>query len=152
MTQTASALVVDASVAVKWHLRDEEHTEAADLLLTRFSEGSLTLVAPDYVQYEVPSAIVVATLGTAPRISQEDGRDAITEFLSLGLTTLASTELILASYLLVHQLGVAFYDGLYLALAQRLGIQLITADRRLYQKVNYLPDVVWLGDYPPQSD
>ncbi len=47
---------------------------------------------------------------------------------------------------LAHQHGCAFCDALYLALAQRLGIPFITADRRLHQRIGHLPDVVWLAD------
>lgn len=34
-------------------------------------------------------------------------------------------------------------------MAKRLGIPLITADRRLYQRIGHFPDVLWLGDYAP---
>jgi predicted nucleic acid-binding protein len=140
-------MVVDASVAVKWHLSDEEDAEAAVELLTRFGEGDIELVAPDQIRYEVPNAIAVATIGQAPRLSQEQGREAIGEFVGLGLPTIADNELVTAAYPLVHQYGIAFYDALYLALALRLSIPLITADRRLYNRLRQLPGVIWIGDY-----
>jgi predicted nucleic acid-binding protein len=141
------AMVVDASVAVKWHLSDEEDAEAAALLLTRFSEQAVDLVAPDQIRYEVPNAIAVATIGQNPRLTPEQGREALEEFLGLGLPTVADNELISEAYPLVHQYGIAFYDALYLALAERLAIPLITADRRLYNRVRQLPSVIWIGDY-----
>ena len=61
-----SALVVDASVAVKWHLGDEEHADQAVQLLQRFAQGDVELLAPTQIRYEVPSAITAATLGTTP--------------------------------------------------------------------------------------
>ncbi len=149
MIPRSDGLVVDASVAVKWHLKDEEHAAEALQLLMRFTNGAVTLVAPDHIRYEVASAITVATRGRQPRITQQQGKDAIEEFLALGLATVASDDLILAAYLLVHQHGIAFYDGLYLALSQLVGRPFITADGKLYQRIKTLPAVVWIGDYAP---
>ncbi|MCL5265023.1 MAG: type II toxin-antitoxin system VapC family toxin [Chloroflexi bacterium] len=57
------------------------------------------------------------------------------------------SELILAAYNLVHQSGCALYDALYLALAQRLGAEFITADSRLFRMIGDVPNVIWIGDY-----
>jgi len=139
-------MVVDASVAVKWHLTDEEDADAA-ALLAHFAQGMVTLVAPDQIRYEVPNAIAVATLGRSPRLTREQGREAIEEFLALGLPTVADDRLITDAYPLVQRHGCAFYDALYVALAQRLAIAFITADRRLYARILQLPSVTWMGDY-----
>ena len=142
------ALVVDASVATKWHLTDEDHAEQALDVLERFARGELTLVAPEQIRYEVPSAITAATLGTRPRLPIDLARLAIEKFLALGIQTYRRGELILAAYPLVHQHQIAFYDALYLALAQQLALPFVLADRRLYQRIRDLPEVVWIGDYP----
>jgi predicted nucleic acid-binding protein len=148
----SNAVVVDASVATKWHLPDEEHTDKARLLLTRFAQGKAELVAPDYIRYEVPNAITVATQGRKPRITQQQGQEAIEEFLSLHIRTLDSNDLVLSAYSLVHQYGCALYDGLYVALQNRLNLPFLTADRRLYQRIQHLPSIIWLGDYSPAED
>ncbi len=147
----SEALVVDASVATKWHLTDasEEHTDKARLLLTQYAQGKAELVAPDQIRYEVPSAISVATQGRKPRLSQQQGQEAIEEFLSLQITTFDSSELVLSAYPLTHQYGCAFYDALYLSLANRLNIPFITADRRLYRRIQHLPSIIWIEDYSP---
>ncbi len=140
-------VVVDASVAVKWLLPDEDHTDRARLLLRRYGQAEIQLVAPSHLRFEVPSAIVAATLGRAPRLSRDEARDAIEDFLSLPLHTVDTNELILSAFPLVYSNGCAFYDALYLALARSLGAPLITADRRFYQRIQPAPGVVWLGDY-----
>src|SRR5262245_20825821 len=142
------ALVVDASVATKWHLTDEDHAAEALDILERFARGELTLVAPEQIRYEVPSAIAAATLGTGARLPVDLARLAIEKFLALGIETRRGDDLILAAYPLVHQHGIAFYDALYLALAQQLALPLVLADRRLHQRIRDLPEVVWIGDYP----
>jgi predicted nucleic acid-binding protein len=148
MEKAAEALVVDASVAAKWYLRDETDVEQADLLLTRFTTGELVLVAPEQIRYEIPATISVATLAARPRMNKDDGRVAIESFLALGVHTFGSDDLILSAFSLVHQHGVAFYDGLYLALAT---IPFITADNRLYQRIAGLPGVIWISDYQAAS-
>lgn len=141
------ALVVDASVAAKWHLSDEEYGEQATLVLERFAQGQLELLAPDHIRYEVPAAIAIATLGQRPRLTREQGEEAVAEFLALGLKTARDDDLILAAYALLHQYGCALYDALYLALARRTGTRFITADAKLYRLIADNPNVLWIGDY-----
>ena len=143
----ADVLVVDASVAAKWHLPDEDDIAIANRLLGRFVAGELGLVAPDIIRHEVVSAITVATLGRTPRLSVPEGGQAIADFLATGIETRPSVGLFSGAYDLVHQHGCAFYDALYLALAQCLSIPFITADRKLHQRIGHLPDVFWLGTY-----
>lgn len=145
MLGTVDALVVDASVAVKWHLLDEDHGERANELLTRFSRGELVLLAPEHIRYEVPSAITTATRGSRPRLTLEQGRQAIEEFLALGLTTVSDAALVVAAFHVAHRYAIALYDALYVALAHRVGCTLVTADRRLYERVGHLPSVQWIG-------
>lgn len=146
-------LVVDASVAVKWYLPEgEDDLDAARLVLDRFSTGQLGLVAPDLIVYEVASAVTVATIGRQPRLSPALGDLAIARFLALELRTANGTGLLSAAFALVHRHGCALYDASYLALAQRLGIRFITADRKLHRRIGELPEVVWLADYPSRSE
>ena len=145
--RTANAFVVDASVAAKWHLTDEEYAVEAATVLQHFGQGQIELLAPAQIRYEVPAAFTVATLGRNPRLTPPDGRAAIQEFLALGIKTIDDDWLILSAYDLSQQYGCALYDGLYLALSQGLGIPFITADRRLYQRIRHLPHAVWITDY-----
>ena len=76
MVATAELLVVDASVASKWHLPDEAAADIAFLLLDRFADGTVQLIAPQHIRSEVPSAITVATRGRQPRLTPEQGNAA----------------------------------------------------------------------------
>ena len=144
----AGSLVLDASVAAKWYLvAGEDHLADAGAVLAGFSSGRLDLVAPDTIFTEVASAITVATLGRQPRLTTPLARLAIDRFLDLPLRIVASRRFLPVAFDLVHQHGCALYDAVYLALAQQLGIPFITADRKPYQRIGHLPDVVWLGDY-----
>lgn len=146
MTQAAEALVIDACVAVKWHVDGEDHAAQAALLLTRFANGSVTLLAPDHIRLEFTAAVTKAARGRKPRLTQSQGSDAIDEFLSLGLRTFETAPLLQPAYALAHEFGCAFYDALYLALAQQLSLSLVTADGKFYRAARRHPALTWLGE------
>jgi predicted nucleic acid-binding protein len=121
-------LVVDASVAVKWVVR-EERSEAAHQLI-----GRDALVAPALLLAEVGNALwrnVVA--GVLPVAQAKAGIDELRFALDevYPLEPLAARALELAV-----DLGHPVYDCFYVALAEALGAPLITADRRLITKLN----------------
>ncbi len=155
MATTAELLVVDASVATKWYLTDEPDAEIAAGVLNRFGRGEVALIAPQQIRAEVPSAITVATRmiprgQTDPRRTVEQGARAIADFLALSLPTIDDDRLVADAYVAAQQHGCAFYDALYLALAQRLGVRLVLADQRFYTLIRHLSLAVWLADYRPQ--
>jgi predicted nucleic acid-binding protein len=142
--------VVDATVAVKWHLRDEQDTDAADVVLTDFREGRIRLLAPDHIRYEVPNAI--ATALRTGRLTSDQGAAAIELFLAWRLPTVRDDALIKAAYAHAVRFGCALNDGLYLALADAAGCRLIHADRRLRNTLGagFAP-ALWLADYAPHG-
>ena len=148
-------LVVDASVVAKAYLRDEDHSEISDSILLEFAAGSLELLAPQYILYEVPSTILNAV--RQRRLSAERGADAIEEFLSLPLPTvgddLTLPDMIRRAHALARSAGCRLYDALYLVVAQEFDAPLITADGRLYRGMaRKVPQVVWIGDYEPRPE
>jgi len=152
VASSTDALVVDASVAAKWLLEDEEYADIAALLLRHFAAGRTELVAPGHIRYEVASAVAVAARGKPPRINPEKGQRSVERFLALGLRIEDDDALILEAYPLVYQYDCALYDAIYLALAQRLALPLLTADRRLYQRIRHFPNVLWIGNYSPPDE
>ncbi len=149
MTPAPDILVVDASVATKWYLTDETDVDAADRLLQALQSGLVQLVAPNHIRYEVPSSITVASKLKQPRLSETQARQDIATFLSLNIPTADDNALILEAHALSRSSGCAFYDGLYLALSQRFGIPLITADQKLYRLVRHFPGVMWIAAWQP---
>ena len=147
MAQAADELVLDASIGIKWHLADEEHSDLAQNLLRQYRTGDVGLVAPAHIHYEVFNALLVASLLRRPRLTPEDAIAATDEFLRLAIPTVTDDALLRAARALVYRWGCAFYDGLYLALAERLNRRLITADRKLYTLVSTHPLVLWITDY-----
>lgn len=139
---------VDASVAVKWHLRDEVDTNHTNLLLEEFSRGRVHLLAPDHIRYEVPSAIRNASRRS--RLTVDQGRAMIEEFLDWRLTTVGSDDIIVDAYRQAFHYGCSLYDGLYVALAERARCPLNYADARLRNALGDRFEYgLWFTDYVP---
>lgn len=138
--------VVDASVALKWYFRDEELLSQADSLLESFATGAATLTAPSFIRYEIANAFVVAR--RQRRLSSQQLLPRLASFFALDIAQPAEDEEVLLSAIeLTERVPVAFYDALYLALAQQLAFNFVTADRQLHERTkDELPWVVWLGN------
>jgi predicted nucleic acid-binding protein len=147
MAEAADQLVIDASIAVAWHLKDEEHSDLARQLLHELAAGELQFVAPEHIRYEVPNAITVAAQHRS-RLSQAEAQLAVAEFIDLDIPTVTDDALLVAAQSLAFQYGCASYDGLYLALTERLNLRLITADRKFYVLVSTHPLVRWIACSP----
>ncbi len=149
-TSNLPRYVIDASVAVKWHLRDEQDDDVAKAVLIDFREGRTRLVAPDHVRYEVPSAILNAV--RRGRMAGADGEGAISEFLAWRRPTVGDDALIEGAYQQSMRFGCSLYDALYVALAESLDCPLIHADRRLRNALGRgFPHAIWLNDYVSQG-
>lgn len=140
--------IVDASVALKWHLRDEQYIPQADALFRAFSLGEADLLAPSFIRYEVANALLVAS--KMGRIGLQVAQEQLQDFLGLAIHQATDEDNLLTSALgLASSLDVTVYDALYLALAAQSGSDLVTADRHLYDKVrNAFPQTTWVGDIP----
>jgi predicted nucleic acid-binding protein len=122
-------MIVDASVAIKW-LAPEAESDLADRLLI---DGDLA--APDLIFAELANAIwkkqrrgeIVAAPPSLDRFSEYF--DVIEPCQNLAVR---ATEIAVA-------LDHPAYDCFYLALAESLGEQLVTADLRLLGKVRTTP-------------
>jgi predicted nucleic acid-binding protein len=127
-----TALVVDASVAVKW-LVPESHADAALRALRR----TYSLLAPDLIWPEVGNALWKKSQRgelTAHRLVelfQDLGRAPMEIFPT---RTLAA-----AAMMLGLRYNRTFYDSLYLALAHQRRCSFVTADRRLYNALAATP-------------
>jgi predicted nucleic acid-binding protein len=126
--------VIDASVIAKWYLRDEESAEDALALRSAFNEKRFSIVMPDIARYEVANALHVAR--RRKRISEEEAQLALADALTWDFTYVGTNDLILAAYDVAHRLNCALYDALYLALAEMLGCEFVTADRLFFDRTH----------------
>lgn len=137
----ADGLVVDASVAVKWHLRDEELVDEAVALLGRFVAGAIRLSAPAFIRYEVAQ-----TLERACRDDRIGGEAAVVEwntFLGYGIHAAQDGDgLVALAGRVARETGASVYDAVYVAYAELLGFGLVTHDERLIRNVEGYPVTV----------
>ena len=127
-------LVVDANVAAKLYLKDEQYTDKADLLFSKFKRGEIHLVAPRLITYEVPAAIKRGVV--TAKADERAWREAIHSFESLGLLIIDDSDAKYEAMRLAIKYGRSYYDALYLLLAEDLGCPLITADDRLFRALH----------------
>ena len=147
--------VIDASVLAKVFLKDEDHASTAEEIVSQFVSASIELVAPQFILYEIPSAI--ATAVRRQRLDANDARQAIRDFFELGIPTVGDADtlqlMIDSAYMRATQLGCRLYDALYLVVAEALECRFVTADEKLYNTVkDHLPYVVWIEDYEKPAE
>jgi len=144
-------IVVDASVAFKWVLR-EELSDVAQALL--FESPPRRIVGPPHLETEVTNAIYQRLRRQGSGISPDEGQRALQAFLHLGVEFMSFPDLHPRAFHFAqaHSLS-SVYDALYVVLAEMLGAELWTDDRRLLRDVRSLaPWVRWIGEYPwPES-
>ncbi len=129
----ATPVVVDASVVVKWFVRDAD-TPAAFELVQRAVAGEIDLNAPDLCIAESGNAIwKLSEKGKA--LSRRRARLAVERLASVPIRTTSNRPLLVSAYQLAVRAKITVYDGIYVALAQALDTHLVTADRRLVARL-----------------
>jgi len=137
-----STFVIDTSVAVKWYLPEIYQSEAQ-----RFLDPVLDRHAPDFLHAEIGSVLLKKV--RRREISVDECRAYLVQLSSIPLIPHEGTPLRQAALEVGLRIGSSFYDGLFLALALQLGGRLVTADDKLYRKVQGSPFdawAVWVAD------
>lgn len=139
-------LIVDAGVAVKWQLDDEEHVDKADAIRRAFVRQAVALIVPVIFAVEWANAVNVAII--RGRFPAEEWREALEDLEALKLLVRNPPGLLLEAWQMARSYGRSVYDGLYLALAKVEQCEIVTGDRRLFNAVHpHLSWVYWIGDY-----
>ena len=136
-------VVADASVALKWFLRDapgEDHQGQALHLLEQAVGGQVQLWQPPHFLAEVAAVLA--------RLKPDQALDDLHDLLQFPLHTAGTPDILARAVALAVQLQHHLFDTLYHAVAlQTPGAVCVTADRRYLDKAHPLGRIVWLGDY-----
>ncbi|HLA26855.1 MAG TPA: type II toxin-antitoxin system VapC family toxin [Syntrophales bacterium] len=136
--------VVDASVILKWYLLDETHGVKALALLQQCTARELEILAPSLLTYELMNGLVIAA--RSARLDQDTVSLSFSGFMNLGIRLYDISFFADKMLQYCRLYGRSVYDSSYLALAEREGVDLITADERLFNSVQRdLSWVRWIG-------
>lgn len=138
------SIIIDASIAAKWLLPDEEDF-AAHLIKKEFAERIISISVPVFIFYEVNNLLKSAILND--RLDVKRAVSLYEAFLDCDFTIYSSKLLLKATFKKAVGLNISSYDASYVVLAEHLQIPLYTADEKLVKKASSSLVKV-LSDYP----
>jgi predicted nucleic acid-binding protein len=136
-----SQIVVDASVAAKWVLREQHAATARRVLETK------ELLAPHLLWAELGN--ILWKRQRRRESSIEEVRRMLAELERLPVVTFAHGPFLAGALDLAISLEQTVYDCLYLALAEARDSVMVTADRRFHAAVSdsvWADRIVWVED------
>jgi predicted nucleic acid-binding protein len=144
----ASKIVVDTSVLIKWIKRqDEDLVSEARRLLDRIERTPLEVAVPALLLYEIGNVLLTKT-----RLDSDALGRAIDQISAFPMVIAdPRSDLLRRTAHLGRELRLTFYDASFLALAEDLDCDFVTADRRLYEAARHLPRVRHLSNFRAAS-
>ena len=132
ITAHHAGYVLDASVIVKWFLREKEADRDRALALRALHiSGKSKIFIPRLTLLEVLNAIRFN-----PNADEETGQAALEALEDLHLETIpGDADLLRKTNAIAWAYKMTIYDALYVALAEQLGYPLITADERMIRQL-----------------
>ena len=139
-------VVVDASLTFKW-LVEEENSDRATALARLWDDAGIRPAAPPLMPFEVANALHQRVARGELTVAAATG--LIRDLMSLGVTLHAPPDLHPRALELASRLEQgAAYDAHYLALAESLGCEMWTADRRFFRAASPDADNIrWIGAF-----
>ena len=114
---------------VKWFTKEKGHTQATALRDSHI-QHKIELTTPDLLLYELANA-----LRYSKNLTSEEIKQAIKSINMIQVTKVSQRETLINKAIdVAKKHGIAIYDASYLALAEILATNLITADEKLAQK------------------
>lgn len=136
-----AAVVVDASVIVKWFV-EEEGSDRALEIRDKYINGEIKIVAPEIMIFEVLNSLYYKRLFTLKEMREvSEALDAFSFELYPFMGDYARKAIEVA-----HENDITIYDASYISLAIIKKTHMYTADRKLKEKLRneYLSYVKWL--------
>ena len=138
-------VVVDASLAFKWLVKEDHSDEARAISRSWASQGVRT-TAPYLMPVEVANALHRRVV--QGELALEDAGRLLETLLASGIDLQESPALHVRALELARELNQgAVYDSHYLALAQQLDCDLWTADEKFFKVARQAAgNIRWIGD------
>ncbi|HLW76671.1 MAG TPA: type II toxin-antitoxin system VapC family toxin [Bryobacteraceae bacterium] len=138
-------IVLDASVAVEWFLpgTDREVARRAGELLKASQRSEVECIVPDFFWAEVGSVFAKAV--RQKRWSPSKVSRALRDLGALEIATEPSRPLLAPAMNLALSYGQSVYDTMYVAVALKQQIEVVTLDLRLFNALSARYPVRWLS-------
>jgi len=134
MVDEKRKVVIDASVVIKWFVKEKDR-ERALMLREKHVKGGTLLSAPCLLAYEVCNA-----LRHNPDFIEEDVKKAVKSLFELHIEfappTIDNMNLAVEN---AFRHGITAYDASYLSLAETENCPFVTADEKLYERLKENP-------------
>lgn len=122
-----NAIVIDASVAMRWVFRDEMDRDGALRIADALAAGAVDATGPPNFLLEVAAALAMGIrLG---RIDRERADEALAALSMVSITEDEPHGFASAAYRLALETGIRVPDAAYVEIARRTGRTLVSADR-----------------------
>ena len=140
MIQSPVACVVDASVGIKLVITEALSNEAHALFAHLARDPAAHFYVTDL--FDIDCANILWKQVQRSGYPLADAQLNLTTLTALALQRLPVTSLAADALTLAANYGISAYDASYVAVSQRFGVPLITADAKLVAKMAVLPGVV----------
>ena len=138
--------VIDTSVDIKTYIQEQDSGKAVRLR-NEYHQGVHALIAPDIFPTEMCNVLMI--LERSGKIKPGEADLFFRQFLSELPPLFAAVPLLPRALEIAKQFRQTVYDCLYIALAEREGCELVTADDKLVKAVQpTLPFVLQLSSVP----
>ncbi len=139
-------LVIDASVLIKFFV-PEVLAEKAASLLDSFKEEASSPIAPDLIYSEAGN--ILWKKHRLKELNRSEVDEITDAMILLPIKAETSKNLLPLALGIAMAYGMTVYDAMYISLARIHGTRMITADRKLFDKMagtDMKKYVFWLGD------
>lgn len=128
-----NSIVIDASVALKWFLKNEKDRDKAKLLLKQFADGKIKFIVPTLWLYEI--ANVFKSNIAQKMMSKITAKRYLKKIKDLDIVSVDFDSVVDAALNLSVKLGISVYDAAYIALSKSQNLPFYTADQKLLDKI-----------------
>ena len=144
MTSSAGpCFTLDASVVVKWFVKRNEPDHAAALRLREdYRQGRNEIRCPDLLGYEVANV-----LRYKAEIREDAALDVVRSLFLLEILQPVDEEIMAEAVRLARRYDLSVYDAVYVGFARLRACRLVSADRRVCEKLSGAADVLPLDQY-----
>jgi len=132
-------MILDTSVIAKWFL-EEEDTEKALKIRDRYVRGEINIEIPDLLLYELANVLMYKGY------TGEEIKKAIKSIYDMGFLIISPSPVVMdLATEIALKARITIYDATYVALAHYFDTEVVTADKKLYEKTKDIEKVVLLS-------